>query len=876
MRPEWPLIGRDDELQFVVAALGGTTAGGGVVLVGPAGVGKTRLAAEAMRSDRIAGLPSAWVTATAATSDVPFGALAALIADSLSSTTDRLHVLARGCRALANLAGDGSRLLLLVDDAHLLDPLSCALVHQAVSSGSVLLVATIRRGAPVPHELTALWKDGLIERLEIAGLSRAEMERLAGLVLGGPLHGATVHRLWQLTEGNTLFLREVIETTIASGALTERDGIWRLAADIKLGDRLDDLVALRLGTLTPAQERVIEHVAIAEPVDADLITTITAAADIEEAESTGAITAFHQGDRLRLRMAHPLYGEAIRARIPALRAQRIHGGLADALDARGVLGPDELLAMVTWRLESGGRCPPELLLHAGRQARIRFDFTRAERLAAAALASGGGVGAATARAEYLYLAGRFEEAEAVLAAVDASGLDDRDRANLAVTRASNLMWGLGAFDSARRLLTLVTESIRDEHAIDDLNALHARVALAGAELHDVLTLTHRVVCRSEASELARLSAVVGRAPALALAGRTEEAIALLDEYRPVALAHLGDYPQGIGMIYISQVSAHWFAGNLEMAASVATELYDLGVAFESWEAICTGARSRAWVELALGRPRSAMRWANEAKAAVPEGDTNGLACWCQSVLAEASAVANDPGVDVALSDMAAMRHPWIRVYDAQLTLAEAWAAATAGETSRAVELLATAAAESRALGAHAVESHLLHNIVRLGRPDRVVERLGELIDVVDGRWSPLFYDHATALTRHDPAGLHRVAEAFARLGATLLAAEAELEASRAHRQHARESSRRAAATRAARWAAACEGARTPSLAVPESVVPLTRRENEIAALAGQGLSSSEIARRLTVSTRTVEGHLYRLYAKLGVNRRQDLAEHHSA
>jgi len=55
------------------------------------------------------------------------------------------------------------------------------------------------------------------------------------------------------------------------------------------------------------------------------------------------------------------------------------------------------------------------------------------------------------------------------------------------------------------------------------------------------------------------------------------------------------------------------------------------------------------------------------------------------------------------------------------------------------------------------------------------------------------------------------------------------------------------------------------------VVPLTRRENEIAALAGQGLSRPEIARRLTLSNRTIERHLHRRSVKLGVNRREDVA-----
>ena len=55
-----------------------------------------------------------------------------------------------------------------------------------------------------------------------------------------------------------------------------------------------------------------------------------------------------------------------------------------------------------------------------------------------------------------------------------------------------------------------------------------------------------------------------------------------------------------------------------------------------------------------------------------------------------------------------------------------------------------------------------------------------------------------------------------------------------------------------------------------SPLPLTRREREIADLAAQGMSSQIIARRLFVSVRTVEGHLQKAYAKLGVNDRRDL------
>jgi DNA-binding CsgD family transcriptional regulator len=52
---------------------------------------------------------------------------------------------------------------------------------------------------------------------------------------------------------------------------------------------------------------------------------------------------------------------------------------------------------------------------------------------------------------------------------------------------------------------------------------------------------------------------------------------------------------------------------------------------------------------------------------------------------------------------------------------------------------------------------------------------------------------------------------------------------------------------------------------------LTRRERQIVALAISGLSDREIADRLTVSVRTVEGHLYRAYSKLGVSSRDQLS-----
>ena len=67
------------------------------------------------------------------------------------------------------------------------------------------------------------------------------------------------------------------------------------------------------------------------------------------------------------------------------------------------------------------------------------------------------------------------------------------------------------------------------------------------------------------------------------------------------------------------------------------------------------------------------------------------------------------------------------------------------------------------------------------------------------------------------------------------------------------------------------GARTPALGQASTRLPLTDRGREIAMLIGAGLSSREVAARLTISVRTVERHIYNAMAKTGTGSREDLA-----
>lgn len=130
----------------------------GVVILGADGAGKTALARGAAAPD------ARWVIGTATEHDIPFGAFRGLLAGAdVANATARPAELLRA--AQDRLVGDERGFV--VDDAHLLDRLSAALVYRLALSGSTRLLVTVRAGAEVPEAVEALWADGLLNRVEV-------------------------------------------------------------------------------------------------------------------------------------------------------------------------------------------------------------------------------------------------------------------------------------------------------------------------------------------------------------------------------------------------------------------------------------------------------------------------------------------------------------------------------------------------------------------------------------------------------------------------------------------------------------------------------------------------------------------------------------
>lgn len=859
----WPLTGRAEELRFIAAAARRVGTPRGVVLAGAAGVGKTRLAREALAAVARRGAATRWVAATASARGLPLGAFGALMGTVGGDPTQVLRQAGDALLADAGRAG----VVVGVDDAHLLDELSALLVHRLVLRAEATVVVTVRSGEPAPDAVTALWKDGHLDRLEVQPLSGPETAVLLEAVLGGPVDSSGADRMWALTRGNALFLRQLVDGELEAGRLRAVDDVWRWSGEPVVSPGLAELVEARMGGLTEPLREVVDVLALGEPLGVPLLARLTDAAAVERAEARGLVSVERDGLRLYARLAHPLYGEVRRADIGLLRARRLRGRISVALGDAGGRRAEDTLRRAVLAMDSDLDPAPRLLTAAARNAVELFDLALAERLARAAAAAGGGFDAQLTLSYVLSWLSRGVEADIELTALAELAGNDVQRTQAVFPRAANLFWTLrrpteaeALLDSAEATVTdddtrLVLTAVRAAFHAGLARPLHAtdaaRAALGCATLPDqaVVLATWGLVCG-----LGVLGHADDVGPAVSRAylatARSFDAAVLrfgLMEFHMDAL-RLGGYIHEAEKIALD---CH------DESSNVPGPLQLFGVALLGRAA------------LTRGRVRTSVRWLREARVGLAPFDTNGWLFRCLLSLTSAQAMTGDAAAArLTLAELEAHRHPGFVFLDPEVVLARAWVAAAQGTVSEAIAIAHEAAGVASGRGHLAHEMLALHTAVCFG--DRTVAaRLTELARHVDGPRAPAAAAHAAGLATDDGDALHAASVRFEEMGDLLAAADAAAHAAAAYTRHGRSGSTHTAAARAHRLAEACEGARTPALIAAARPLPLTEREREIVTLAAQGLSNRQIAERLVVSVRTIEGHLYRASAKLGTTNRSE-------
>ncbi len=865
MASPWPLVGRARDLEVVLEAVCGP-ASGGCVVAGPPGVGKTRLTQEAVEALR----PQAsveWAAATAASASIPFGALAHLLpAPEADSQDDRARLLRGAMDALVERAG-GRPLVLVVDDAHLLDAGGAALVHQLVTTGAGRALLTVRTGEAAVDAVQALWKDGLVQRLDVPPLHREDVDVLVEQVLGGPAEQTTKQRFWQLSGGNALYLRELLLGVLGSGAIVEVGGVRRWAGAFRPSVRLASIMEDRLRQVGPAARDVLDHLALGEPLPLDVLVGLCDPAAVAEVERSGLLDV--DGDPPSVRLCHPLYAEALRSAAGVVVRRRVAGRLAESMGGGAATSSATLLRVARWQVESGGQADTELLTRAAAMANALLAYDEAEGLARRAVERAGGLRAGLELGRALNHQGRHEEAEAVLGPLSSEATTDEDRVDLAVTRYFGSSSAVGFRPELESLLLDTEAAVRTPHLRAFLRAERATLLVFTGRLDDGVALaTEGIDGEDEPSALRAVSAL---GSAWLCDGRSASAAALGERMLEPAIRLREELPQAPGWVASVLLPALVGTGRLDEADGLlALSEASVERGTTSAETVSFVAFGKGMVALYRGRVRTARRWLQESLPALRE-----VSRWrtpfVLAELTEACALSGDPAGAAAASAEADELVGGAGVFEGLVRRARVWAAVASGRRSAAAELALDAATWSVEHGQRTAALLAFHDAVRLGAGAAAGPQLVALAAEVEGRWAVCFREQAIGVLASDGELLEAAATDLESAGALLLAAEAAAQASGAFAQQGLRSSAARAAARAHRLAGSCEGARSPVLEELEQPPSLTRREREIAALAADGLPTPEIAERLVVSVRTVEGHLHRIYVKLGIHDRSSLA-----
>lgn len=864
LRADWPLTGRDDELRLVLDTLGGARAS--VVLAGAAGVGKTRLMRELLASLEATGREVNLAVATMAASKIPFGALIALLPELAEG---QLEHLALAQRLYDRLADDGESVV-AIDDAHLLDDFSAAIVHQLAVRDATTLVLTLRTGERSPDPIASMVKDGYAQRFELQPLSREETERLVTSGLG-VVATRTLLRLFEVTRGNPLYLREIVFGAIDSGSMRLEAGVWTWGAEATPSPLLHDVVSSRLGELDNPEQRALEILALGEPLELEVFDALASTEIVAELERKGLVVEARREQGTEVRLVHPIYAEVLRAQVAPRDAQAARRSLVEIWERSTVRRPDDVLRMAVVHLESGIHDRPSLLCEGSAQALAATDWELAHRLAAAAYSASASAESAFALAQANASLGRFEECAKIGRPFLAAGIGDRTHSELARTVAWALYAGLDRPDEADRVYLRAAEASTDEAMRQRLLAGRTNLLACIGRGGEALAINLKALesPELEAVAIAQHVSVAGRI--LALTGKTTDAIALIDKHMPAILSISEGNAGVLTETFTARLVALAFAGPVAEGLAFVEPLYELTVQLGNDAGRIGAASGLAALYTLAGRPRTACEFADVVLSLWKSRGHHEARDWIAAFYAESLALLGrvDEAAEKSMDAQSIWSHS-PRYFQPEIKRTGAWVLAARGELSHARQLALEAAAEAQRSESLMLELMARYDAVRLGVVEEcsavrtlAADAQGELVRAIGL--------HAAGVEADDPKVLDTAAASLEAAGRVLCAAEAAAQAAAAYERGGLRGSAAAAAERSRRLAERCEGAMTPILIAGARPDPLTPREREVALLASQGLSNKAIAERLVTSARTVEGHLYQVYAKLGVSGRADLA-----
>jgi DNA-binding CsgD family transcriptional regulator len=864
----WPLIGRAEELEQIATVRANETSPA-VAVIAPAGVGKSRLAREAVAAAADDGAMVRWVQGTRSAAAVPLAACVELLPPD-ARADDPLLQLQRTTRTLREHAA-GRPIVIGVDDAQRLDPASAALILQLTITGTAFVLATVRSSEPCPDAVESLWKDAGAERLELRPLSEAQTSELVEAVLGGPVEQRARQWIFDSSQGNVLYVHELVRAALAAEAFVSVDGYWRLTRRLGPGASLSELIGGRLSELDDEERRVVELLALGEPLRLQELVSLAGFEAISAVEGHGLIRVDGAGVDGTVRLAHPLYGDVVRSSMRVIQAAQVRRDLARSVQRRADRSREDALLIARWLLDAGDPVPVELSVEASGAAIAAGDPEFGERLGRFALDGGAGARAALLVARACAVRQRYEDAEELLGPLEGA-FESQDAAIAYVQqRAIGLGWGL---HRPRDALAFVTRALEwwDEPAWRRrLAPIRLRALAMNTDFRNAAELSAQALADDALEPAERRQIEVIHAAHLFHSGRVQQAYEWIARLRPPI--PLRDEADELAMMMSSLAST---ASGRAMEETEQWMRQTLREAIRTYDEAAAGisACSLGALSMLRGRYLDADRWLREAVVHLEYHDPFWTLKTVHALRAGVAYYTGDPqGVAAAMERCRAAARTGEMVVSTErvyVVLGEAWLALAEGDPSRAQRLLLDCAERVGKIPVFA--ALLYHEAMRSGAPPRQVHRpMAALREQCDGTLVLAYVEDASARAARDGPAVLACADAFEAIGVLRHASECAAVAAGIFAQDGRADSARRAAARSRELHARCQGGFPPELhGLETGALSLTDRERQFAELAAQGLSNADIADRFVLSVRTVESHLYRAMQKLGVKDRREL------
>jgi len=643
-------------------------------------------------------------------------------------------------------------------------------------------------------------------------------------------------------------------------------GVWMWEGDVAVSPSLSDTIGHQMGRLKPRMAMVVDTLSLCQPLAVDVLCDLVPRSDLAAAERMGLVSVERTGTGLMARLAHPLFGELRRARAGEMYLSEIRGRLATRLAEDGDADMQATVRRALLRLESDLDPDPALYLESARHAMTLLDLDLADRFATAA-ARAGAPGAAGLRAMNLVLLGRGEQAEAALR--DMTDGDLPDGHHWATVRAANLIWMLGNPQHAAVILdelasvaetpAQLAERLAVQACVD---AVSARCQLAAERAGAALDFPDLPGFHAMMASLALIMGMGALGQVDELAGVAEQALR-----RATTSFQASHMRFWFGAVY---GRACRLTGRIDEFVSTAKQLADSardipGLAYANLALLLGNA------ELVRGAAAEAARLVHEAVAGVQiHSVTTGLRPASYFALAEAHAKLGQASEanDAVAAARSCVPPDYLFMHTA-LALAGGWAMAASGRLGEAVTSVREAALVARERGQPTHELACIQAAAQWGDASQAA-RARELAGALSLPVADAVALHTEALLAGDGEGLLAASAKYRGVGDRAAAADAAAQASVAFDEDQHHRRGLYAAALARELADECGGLQTPALRTPAGL-KLSGRQRDVVELVVAGLSNREIAEKLVMSVRTVEGHVYRACQRVGAQSREELA-----